>query len=1038
MSAPDGQVLAGRFRVEARIGAGTTAIVYRAADLTTGELIALKLAIPPGEQTSPGDVRMRFDREAAALSVLVGPHVVRLVASGRTEDDRPYLALELLSGHTLYQELRDSGPIAPDDVVRWLGQAASALELAHGVGIVHRDLKPQNLFLHQAPSREVPSHEHPSDRILKILDFGLVKDAAPQPAEDDALIGTPLFMAPEQARAQQSRIGPATDVWALGMVAVTLLTGEPYWETTSVMETMAEVDGAPLYPPSTRWTFLSRAFDDWFARSCHRVAEKRFRSVTAQVAALPAALSQTARRRRRGTETPAVIGTAPTVASRTPTPTPIRRMEPGRVPLVGRQVELVAIDRLLRGHERRTLITLTGPGGAGKSRLADEVARTLGSAFPDGVWTVPLGGVREPSAVPDAISKGLGLEPDSTRPVVDLVTSALEGHTALLVLDGFEHLVSARALVTDLRARLPAVTWLVTSRSALGVPDEHVLAIAPLEVPAATTLRPSEAQSYAAVDLFVRRAAAARPDFRLTAANVADVVAICRQADGLPLALELAAAQVVRLELGELRRHMHDTMAGADDGLRRPERRVRDAVAWSCGLLTPEQQALLRKLAVLPGGVTFRDLRELSGGDPGAVAGDTLALVGSSLVEWSADEPPRLRMLEAVREFCRAASERLGEEPALWRAAAGRLELLTERADAGMQGSEQEQWLALLDAEHDNLRAVLARALEEDVALALRLAGRLAWFWYVRGHYEEGRKWLEISLAHAEGTAGDDKARRRALTGAGRIALLECRYARAERWLVASRQLATAAGDPRGIAGAEQLLGSVARERGDYAAAARRHRRALQRFATLGARREVARSRNYLCFLAWLGDPAGHPTGADPAWAGGGAEAELRALGDREGTVWALLNRGAIALYAGEPAEEPLELAFSESVAVKFQEGIAWALNLLGLCAHGHDDAVRARARLRASLRVHRRLGDLWRCASVLEALAAVDMVDEAPRAALLVGAAGALRGRTGTPVPACERWLYDVTAEQAAESPEARDRGAELPLDDVIALVLE
>ncbi len=1026
VSASDGQVIAGRFRVEARIGAGTTAIVHRAVDLTTGEPVALKLAMPLGAHASPADVRVRFEREAAALSVLVGPHVVRLVAAGRTDDERPYLALELLSGRTLYQELRSTGPIAPDDVVRWLGEAASALELAHGGGIVHRDLKPQNLFL----------HEGPRGRVLKILDFGLVKDAAPQPGEDDALIGTPLFMAPEQARAQQSRIGPATDVWALGMVAVTLLTGEAYWETTSVMETMAEVDGSPLYPPSTRWPFLPRSFDEWFARSCHRVAEKRFRSVTAQAAALPAALHQTERRHRRGTETPAVIGTAPTVASRTPTP--VRRMEPGRVPIVGRQVELVAIDRLLRGHERCTLITLTGPGGAGKSRLADEVARTLGGAFPDGVWTVPLGGVREPSEIPDAIGAALRLEPDSTRSLIEQVTSALEGHTALLVLDGFEHLVSGRALVTDLRARLPAVTWLVTSRSALGVPDEQVLVVAPLEVPAVSTLRPSEAQSYAAVDLFVRRAAAARPDFRLQASNVADVVAICRQADGLPLALELAAAQVARLDLGDLRRHMHDAMAAADDGTRRPERRVRDAVAWSCGLLSPQQQALLRKLAVLPGGVTFRDLREISGADPGDVAADTLALVGSSLVEWSADEPPRLRMLEAVREFCRATSERLGEEAALWGAAARRLELLTERADAGMQGPEQEQWLALLDAEHDNLRAVLARALEEDVALALRLAGRLAWFWYVRGHYEEGRKWLEISLARTEDARADDEARRRALMGAGQIALLECRYTRAERWLVASRELAAAAGDTRGIAGAEQLLGSVARERGDYAAAARRHGRALQRFSALGDRRGVARSRNYLCFLAWLGDPAGHPTGADPAWAGGGAEAELRALGDREGTVWALLNRGAIALYAGEPAEEPLELAFAESARAKFQEGIAWALNLLGLCAHGHDDAVRARARLRASLRVHRRLGDLWRCASVLEALAAVASSDEGAHAALLVGAAGALRRRTGTPVPACERWLYDVTAEQAAAHPEARDRGAQLPLDDVIALVLE
>src|SRR5262245_34113865 len=202
------------------------------------------------------EARLRFEREAAALAVLASPHVVELVAEGEAEDGRPYLVLELLRGHTFHQRLEETGAIAPPDLVRWLGQAAAAVDLAHGMGIVHRDLKPSNLFLHESEG-VAP--------VLKVLDFGLVTDVRDAGTHDPGVVvGTPLYMAPEQARGQAVRIGPATDVWAMGMLAVKLLTGEDYWRSTAVTDIIADVEGAPLYPPSTRWNWIPRKFDSWF------------------------------------------------------------------------------------------------------------------------------------------------------------------------------------------------------------------------------------------------------------------------------------------------------------------------------------------------------------------------------------------------------------------------------------------------------------------------------------------------------------------------------------------------------------------------------------------------------------------------------------------------------------------------------------------------------------------------------------------------------------------------------------------------------
>lgn len=1011
-------LLADRFELGQLIGRGSISQVYSATDRVTRREVAVKL--PPREEAYGDAIRHRFEREAAALAVIASDHVVELIAAGSAADGRPFLVLERLRGRDLQAVIAESGSLAPDSVAACISQAGAALELAHGLDIVHRDLKPANLFWHTPPGA-APT--------LKVLDFGMVVDVGgPTERGRDAFGGTPMYMAPEQVRGQLTRIGPATDIWALALVAITLLTGESYWPGATVTELMQQIESSPLKPPSERWAWLPEAFDGWFLRSTQRVPERRFRSVAEQASHLKAAL--------RGVVAPthataaAAIASASTISARTPTPSVVRLPGQGRS-VVGRQIECAEIEaRLAPG----AVVTLTGTAGIGKTCLAQLVIATLGDRYPDGAWLVALGSGAGANPLATAIAHALSIEVDSGASRFDLIATQLGHRQALVVVDGAEQEDSAAQEIARLRRACPAISWLVTSRMPLGIDGERALAVEPLDLPGADVdaITAGEARTFSAVELLVRRAREAAPGFAMDDDNAGDIVAICRLVDGFPLDLELAAARLAAASPADVRRELQ--ARGAVD----PGSRVRAAVAWSYGLLPDGECAVLRHLAVYPAGLTFVRAQRLLAHLVYIPATAVLKLVQSQLLRWTGGDRRRLIMLDTVRELCREESARLGEQDALWEVARQFGEQMASWDSAG--ADSQEEWLEMVDAEHDNLRAVLQHFLDHEPEVAMRLAGQLAWYWYLRGHYAEGSRWLEGAIARSADP--DDGDLTRALYGAGRLALLACDYDRARAHLERARGLAFRSGDQRGEANALQLLGSVARERGAYAQALDLHRGALRLWRELGDAHEVARTRNYLAFAAWLGDPAGDPGAqrSEPSLD------ELRALGDPEAVVWALLNRGAIAHYAGdrEAARDILARAFAESIAARFHEGIAWSLNLIGLASFDRGEHLQARAQLAAALRVHRRLGDRWRCASVLEALAAVAVSDDhATRAGGYLGVADALREQIATPVPACELPLLELT-EQRGEAligfafHAARERGRRTSLDDIIELARE
>ena len=1054
--AAEGTLLADRFLLGERIGEGSLSVVHAGVDRLTGQAVAIKLA-----RTAVDDLaaaRRRFEREAAALAVIGGPHVVELIAAGAAADGRPFLALERLVGRTLEAALAESGPLAASAVARCIGEAAAALELAHGVGTIHRDLKPANLFLHRADDGRA---------LVKVLDFGMMVDTAgPTDRLRDGFGGTPFFMAPEQVRGQLSRIGPATDVWALAMVTLTLLTGELYWTATGAAEVMREIEASAIEPPSRRWPWLPAPFDDWFVRATRRVPERRFRSVAAQASELATALrglradapgaargarathDRLARRGALGSPlsdpdlradvadltgdgrgaTSPLAAASTLVAARTPTPSVIR-IGARRAPTIGRELDQHAIEQRLAPG---AIVTVTGTAGVGKTRLAQAVCEAASDRFVDGAWFVALPAGDGDGPVLAAIAAALGLAPDPTRPAVAHVTGALAPRRLLLALDGAERAPGCARVIDELRRACPAVTWLVTSRLPLGLADEHGHPLEPLEVPPTSAMSADEAETFSAVALFVRCAREAHGDFRLDDHGVADVIAICRAVDGFPLGLELAAARIRTSSPAQIRAELAGPQPAATSS-------ARHAVAWSYGLLDADQQRLLRHLAILPAGLTFEQVRARLGhlgGDPRHAA---LRLVETHLVSWTSDPPRRLIMLDTVRELCRERSRAAGEDAALWRLAHDHA--IAVATNDGPDAPSSDAWLTLVDAEHDNLRIVLDHLLDHAPADAMALAGRLAYYWYLRGDYVDGARWLEASIARSG--AADGAALGRALLGAGRFALLTCRYAAADAWLTRARAIARDRNDERGQADAAQLLGSLARERGDYAAATRFHQRSLGLWQHLGDVREAARARNYLVFAAWLGDAAGDPHQVERDWWRRTSEAEVERTGDPEATVWFHLNRGAILHHAGDhlAARAILGRAFAEAVAGRFHEGVAWALDLLGKTSLARAEHLQARAQLAASLRVHRRLGDRWRCASVLEALAAVAVAsDRGERAAVYLGAADGLRQQIGAPVPACERVLLGATAARAQamlgdELAAGRARGRAMTLDQLVEL---
>lgn len=966
----------GRYEIRSLIGAGGMGEVYLAHDAQLHRPVALKVL--GASVRNDVELRKRLEYEARAASALNHPNILTVYDVGQLGEDH-FIATEFVDGVTLRQRLLRT-PFTLREIVDIAVQIASALAAAEDAGLVHRDVKPDNIMLRR-------------DGYVKLLDFGLARhNSGPQPdlAKTDPYVvrGTVFYMSPEQLRGRP--LDTRSDIWSTGVVLYELISGRLPFDGDSSSDVAANI--LRNEPPALRRrdnVAVPARLVSIVGRALAKDRDRRYQSARELLEDL-----QNLRNDVPLDETLLTSGTASRMATTEQVSIdalPLTNLPQKLTPLVGRDLERDDVMALLRRDDVR-LVTLTGPGGTGKTRLSLAAGSALLHELEDGVWWVSLAPVRDVQLVVTEIAAVFGVHEGGVSQL-DALKQFLREKELLLVLDNLEQVLNAASVISDILRAAPRVKALVTSRSPLRIEGEREYAVPPLTTPPLDLpLSPDALGGYASVALFVQRAVAVKSDFRLTSDNANAIAELCVRLDGLPLAIELAAARVKVLPPQAMLSRVENRLKLLSGGSRDlPERQqtMRAALSWGYNLLDDEEQRLFAALSVFRGGFSFEHAENL-------LQADLLDGIGSLIDKAflrrdpaSSEEAPRFTMLETIREYGLECLSEQNRDHDLRRAHAQLMAAIAEE-------NELEPERLAIDA--DNFRTAIAWAAQAgDAELALRLGAALWWSWYVGGHYAIGRQTLDTILNVPGGDAVPVRAK--AMTGAGAMAFLQCDYERAIELLDASISLSRKYEDPMSLARSLQFRGSIARERADYEHAIDLHLLSRTIWAELEDRANVGRSLNYVGFSAWLN--------GDYARTIALCEETLQLFRERrdtEGVAWSLLNLAAAWLYSGklERAEEQLDECLSWSRAGGFREGVAWSLNLMGYVLRARGELFRAETMLEDSLRLHWELGDRWRSASVLEALGGLR---RDPR---LLGAAASLRAKLGTPVPPAERAQFD------------------------------
>ena len=683
----------GPYEIEKLLGVGGMGEVYRARDARLERVVAIKIL--PAEFSVDSDRLERFKLEARSASALNHPNIVTIHELGQ-DGSTHYIAMELIEGKTL-RELLTAGMLPIRKAIEIAAQVAEGLAKAHEAGIAHRDLKPENLMVSQ-------------DGFIKILDFGLAKvvAASGEMSESDTisglqtrpgtLLGTLAYMSPEQASG--GVLDFRSDQFSFGSVVYEMVTGKRAFRRNTQAETLVAVLREQPEPIGALNPDVPAPLSWAIERCLAKEADKRYvstRDLAREIAAI----------RDRFSEKPA------RQAEARPANIPVQRTG-----FVGREKEVAAAKELLLRPDVR-LVTVTGPGGIGKTRLAMEVASGLVENFPGGIHFVPLSPLSDPGLITSVIVQTLGIRETGGQSSFEMLKKNLQDTwraPMLLLLDNFEHVVQAAPMVAELLAIGPNLKFLVTSRGALHLYGEHEFPVPPLALPDAQTMPSLEILSqYPALALFVQRAVAAKPDFELNKQNASAVIEICTRLDGLPLAIELAAARVKVLSPASMRTRLASRLQLLTGGARDlPQRQqtLRAAIDWSYDLLSAAEQKLFRRISVFVGGCTLEGVEAVcdTKGDLDLDLLDGMtSMLDKSLLQQAehANGESRFVMLETIREYAREKLEASGEDAPTKRAHAAYCLVLAEEEAAAESGVE---WRERFSFEHDNFRAGLGLA----------------------------------------------------------------------------------------------------------------------------------------------------------------------------------------------------------------------------------------------------------------------------------------------------------------------------------------
>jgi predicted ATPase len=978
----------GPYEIVELLGAGGMGEIYRARDARLDRNVAIKVL--PAAFSADSERLHRFKEEARSASALNHPNIITIHELGQ-DGSTHYIAMELIEGNTL-RRLLGSGLLPMRRAIEIAAQVAEGLTKAHEAGISHRDLKPENLMVSR-------------DGFVKILDFGLAKLPSPSREESDMcstsgyeselgqVLGTVGYMSPEQAGGH--RLDFRSDQFSFGCVLYEMVTGKRAFKRNTAAETLVAIMREQPEPIGIHNRDAPAPLCWAIERCLAKEPDKRYVS-TRELARELAAI------RDRFSEKPVKQ------AEIRPTNLPAQRTG-----FVGRAKEVAAARELLLREDVR-LVTVTGPGGIGKTRLAVQVANGLVERFPGGIHFVPLSSVSDPGLIASAIVQTLGIREVGGRSSLETLKENLQDTSRapmLLLLDNFEHLVQAAPTVAELMAVGPSLKIMVTSRGTLHVYGEHEFPVPPLAMPDPRALPPVEVLSqYPAVELFVQRAVAAKPDFELNRENAAAVAEICARLDGLPLAIELAAARVKVLSpssmLTRLASRLQLLTGGARD-LPQRQQTLRAAIDWSHELLDAAEQKLFRRLSVFVGGWVLEGVEAVCDAK-GDLALDLLdgmaSMVDKSLVQQveQAKGESRFAMLETIREYALEKLEASGEAGVTKRAHAAYFLVLAEEEAAEQNDAEGLEWLERFGFEHDNFLAGLEWLTETGNAeWGLRLGTALFRFWEAREYLAEGRERLGRLLKLA-GAAAPTKLRMRALFVAGVLAAEQGDYASADMLINESQDIAHALGDKTGVAVSLNALGVFARDRGDVAVGQILFEASLRLWRDLDDRRAIARALSNLANVLKL---QGDYDRSRSLYAE--CLAIFQGLGDRTGVAWSLNYQGDVARDHGDCAAA--RTLYEQGLAI-FRElgdrwGIAGTLADLGTLAREEGNYAAAHSLYRESIKIFQELDHKRGIARLLECFACSAAVQfDAVRSLRLAGAAAALRQNIGAPLTPAEQ----------------------------------
>jgi predicted ATPase len=986
----------GSYEIVDQLGAGGMGEVYRARDMRLDRMVAIKIL--PAAFSADKERLHRFEQEARSASGLNHPNIITIYELGQ-DGATPYIAMELVEGNTL-RDLMVPCLLPMRKVIEIAAQVADGLTKAHEAGIAHRDLKPENVMV---------SH----DGFVKILDFGLAKLTLPRDEELETrtigltaagvVMGTMGYMSPEQASGD--RLDFRSDQFSLGVVLYEMVTGRNAFKRATYAETLVAILREHPEPMGIQSRDAPAPLCWAIERCLAKEPDKRYvstRDLARELAAI----------RDRFSERP------PKQAETHPSNLPVQRTG-----FVGREKEVEAAKELLLREDVR-LVTITGPGGIGKTRLAVQVASGLVQHFAGGTHFVPLSSLTDPDLIASAIVQALGIREFGAQSSLDLLRETLQNSLCapiLLVLDNFEHLLQAAPTVAELLVIGPNLKIVVTSRAPLHIYGEHEFPVPPLAIPDSPAISSIDILSqFPAVALFVQRAVAVKPGFELNRENARAVTEICARLDGLPLAIELAAARVKVISPSSMLTRLASRLQLLTGGSRdMPQRQqtLRAAIDWSYDLLSPAEQMLLRRLSVFVGGCTLEGAEAVcdTKGDLDLELLDAMSsLVDKSLAQQveQANGESRFAMLETIREYALEKLEASGEQALTKRAHAAYCLVMAEEEAKEQIGPER---LERFELEHDNLRAALEWLTETgDADWGLRLGTALFRFWENREYLAEGRNHLGRLLNLAEAGA-PSKARMRALFAAGVLAGEQGDYAAGAALMHQSQDVAHLLGDKTGVAVSQNALAVYARDRGDVAVSRVLFEASLELWRELGDQSAVAQALSNLANVVKL---QGDYERARSLYAE--CLALFQGLGDRTGVAWSTNYQGDVARDQGDSAAA--HTLYEQALTI-FRElgdrwGIAGTLADLGSLAGAQGDYATAHILFGESIKLFQEMNHKRGIARLLECFACSAAAQLEPERSLrLAGAAAALRQNIGAPLTPAEQARVEAALEPARQA---------------------